>query len=208
MKTVLDRCGTDNTAAFASICFEQMLRKEQELEGEFCVFYHSYNAAAMIYEVQAEIARYAFGMGDDLAPLPRVIQKHFAGETIDSLRNSDGAKHQDRLPSFRKLAICASPTIFAFGSEAPPLNCFRHGYGGISAPLSQLTRDLLYEATGKDRDALHKCMHQLSLLAKKFGLIDLSAGGGPGPNRLGGQMLQIFIHRKEVNGLVYNSLPY
>lgn len=207
MKTVLDQCGTDNTAAFASICFEQMLQKEQALEGEFCVFYHSYNAAAMIYEVQAEIARYAFGVGDDFAPLPRVIQKHFAGKTIDMLRNSEGAKHQDCLPSFRKLAICASPTIFAFGSEAPPLNCFRHGYG-ISAPLSQLTRDLLYEATGKDKDALHKCMHELSRLAKKFGLIDPSAGGGPGPNRLGGQMLQIFIHRKEVNGLVYNSLPF
>eukprot|EP00930_Biecheleria_cincta_P072016 TRINITY_DN59460_c0_g1_i1.p1 TRINITY_DN59460_c0_g1~~TRINITY_DN59460_c0_g1_i1.p1 ORF type:complete len:311 (+),score=82.49 TRINITY_DN59460_c0_g1_i1:62-994(+) len=71
VKTVLDRCGTDNTAAFASICFEQMLRREQELEGEFCVFYHSYNSAALIYEVQAEIARYAFGMGDNFAPLPR-----------------------------------------------------------------------------------------------------------------------------------------
>jgi len=181
VKTVLDRCGTDNTAAFASICFEQMLRREQELEGKFCVFYHSYNSAALIYEIQAEIARYAFGKGDNFAPLPRIIQKHAEGETIDNLRNSEGAQHQGNLPSFRRFAICASPTIFAFGSEAPPLDCFRQGYG-IPAQLNQLIQDLLQNATGKN--VSHKCMEQLSRLAKRFGLVayENTAGAPPGPN--------------------------
>eukprot|EP00931_Biecheleriopsis_adriatica_P086193 TRINITY_DN60905_c0_g1_i1.p1 TRINITY_DN60905_c0_g1~~TRINITY_DN60905_c0_g1_i1.p1 ORF type:complete len:542 (-),score=112.58 TRINITY_DN60905_c0_g1_i1:68-1651(-) len=211
VQTVLKECGTDNTAAFASVCFEQMLRQEQELEKEFCVFYHSYNAAALIYEVQAEIARYAFGMEDKFAPLPRIFQQHFIGVTIDDLRNSEGAKHADSLPSFRKLAICASPTIFAFGSEAPPLRCFRHGYG-IPAPLRDLTRDLLCEVVGASKkrppESVHTCMGQLTRLATKFGLVAYDACGAAGPNRLGGQMLQIFIRREEVDHMVYNSLPF
>jgi len=206
-ETVLERVGTDNTAAFAAVCFEQMLQREQELEGEFCVFYHSYNAASLIYEVEAEIARYAFGLGDKFAPLPRVIQKHFTGVSIEDLRNSEGAKHADNLPCFRRLAICASPTLFAFESEAPPLDCFRHGYG-IPAPLSELTRDLLCEATGLAKDSLTEYLTELGKLAQKFGLIDCFTGNSRDPNRLGGQMLQIFIHCSEVDQMVYNSLPY
>jgi len=212
----LDRCGTDNIAAYASVCFEQMILQEQELESEFCVFYHSYNAAALIYEIQAEIARYAFDMDDKFPPLPRILQRHFTGVSIQDLQFSEGANHADCLPSFRKLAICASPTIFAFGSEAPPLDCFRHGYG-IPAPLHELTRDLLCTVAGVSKKrgraeavTVDKCVEQLSQLAKKFGLIGYGHASSQtdSPNRLGGQMLQIFIHRKEVDNMVYNSLPF
>lgn len=208
-ETVLEHVGTDNTAAFAAVCFEQMLQREQELEGEFCVFYHSYNSAGLIYEVEAEIARHAFGMDDKFAPLPRILQKDFTGVTIDDLRNSEGAKHQDCLPSYRKLAICASPTLFAFGSEAPPLDCFRHGYG-IPAPLRELTRDLLCQATSLPKEELEECVKSLSELAGAFGLIgyDVKTTNQGSRNRLGGQMLQIFVHRHEVDQMVYNSLPY
>lgn len=209
-KTVLQHVGTDNTAAFAAVCFEQMLQREQELENDFCVFYHSYNAAALIYEVESEIARYAFGKDDKFPPLPRIIQKHFNGVTIDDLRNSEGAKHQDCLPEFRQLAICASVTLFAFESEAPPLNCFRHGYG-ISAPLGQLTMDLLVEATGLSRESSKSTLKALLNLASQYGLVAYGYGSGgysSQPNRLGGQMLQIFIHRDEVDDMVYHSLPY
>merc|ERR1719181_2432181 len=146
-----------------------MIQREQELEGEFYVFYHSYNSAALIYEVESEIARYAFDKDEKFAPIPRIIQKHFTGVTIDDLRNSEGAKHADNLPSFRRLAICASPTLFAFGSEAPPLNCFRHGYG-IPAPLGQLTRDLLFDATGTPKEELNSCMRKFGELCRSFGL--------------------------------------
>jgi hypothetical protein len=173
------------------------------------VFYHSYNSAALIYEVEAEIARYAFGKDDKFSPLPRIVQKDFTGVSIDDLRNSEGAKHADNLPSFRKLAICASPTLFAFGSEAPPLDCFRHGYG-IPAPLGDLTCNLLIAATGKTSEDLQTCLKDLVDLAGKFGLMThgYCNASGNGPNRLGGQMLQIFVHRREVDDIVYNSLPY
>ena len=48
-------CRLPHQAAFASGCFESMLRREQELEGDWVVFYHSYNNAALMYEVQAEV---------------------------------------------------------------------------------------------------------------------------------------------------------
>merc|ERR1719380_251191 len=84
---IMKEVGDDNTAAFAAICFEQMLQREQELEGEFCVFYHAYNNASLMYEVQAEIARCAFGLDDSFAPLPRLFCSQFAGVSISSLRN-------------------------------------------------------------------------------------------------------------------------
>merc|ERR1719240_2148185 len=47
-------------------------------------------------------------------------------------------------------------------------------------------------------------------LARKFGLVGhgYDASSVEAPNRLGGQMLQMFIHRSEVDDTVYHSLPY
>jgi hypothetical protein len=55
-----------------------------------------------------------------------------------------------------------------------------------------------------------KCMQDMADLATKFGLMahEYCSTSEKRPNRLGGQMLQIFIHRSEVEHSVYNSLPY
>ena len=52
-ETILRNVGTDNTAAFAAVCFERMMQREQEMDDDFCVFYHHYNSASLLYEVQA-----------------------------------------------------------------------------------------------------------------------------------------------------------
>lgn len=144
--TILRHVGTDNTAAFAAVCFEKMMQREQEMDEGFCVFYHHYNGAALLYEVQAEIARYAFDLPDTFAPLPRVLLGHFANATLQHLQTSFASaslQGQDHDPWFRSLAISASPTLFAFGSEAPPLHCFREGYGCTDLSFRGLLTSLL-----------------------------------------------------------------
>merc|ERR1719198_1742548 len=188
-----------------------MLQREQELDGEFCVFYHFYNSAALIYEVTAEIARCAYGLPDKFAPLPRVQARHFEGSSLEGLKSSfKGMAGQDHNTEFRKLAISASPTLFSFGSEAPPLHCFRHGYGCGDVSFRGLLTGLLEESCSVNEELAGCVATELAQLASKFGLIGSIYGHG-GPNavsRLGGQMLQIFIRHDEVNKWVYHSRPY
>lgn len=209
-KIILQHVGTDNTAAFAAACFERMVQREQEMDDDFCVFYHHYNGAALLYEVQAEIARYAFDLPDTFAPLPRVLLGHFTNATLEKLKLSYAAiKGQDHDPWFRSLAISASPTLFAFGSEAPPLRCFRQGYGcGVSFRelITNLLKDVCWIQGAKAQDVVH----ELSMIGAQFGL---QVGGYshkacPALKSLGGHMLQIFISKKVVKNYVYHSRPF
>lgn len=210
---VLQAVGTDNTAAFASICFEQMLQREQELEGEYCVFYHSYNGAALLYEVQAEIARAAFGLRGNFSPLPRIQSGMFAGVTLDGLRKSFNAMSgQDHNPEFRAVAISASPSLFAFESEAPPLSCFRGGYGCSDLSFHKLLCKILEEACDARPAQAAQTADELAKLGGRYGLRCTGYTQGKAPaiceGRFGGHMLQIFVHRSKVQELVYHSKPY
>ena len=55
----------------AKRCFDLMLSRERELCGEWAVFYHLYSHVAVVYEVQAAIARVLFGFESEYATLPR-----------------------------------------------------------------------------------------------------------------------------------------
>lgn len=210
--TILRYVGDDNTAAFAAVCFERMIQREQEFDDRFCVFYHHYNGAALLYEVQTEIARYAFDLPDSFAPLPRVFLGHFKDCTLDRLKASFAAcKGQDHDPWFRSLAISASPTLYAFGSEAPPLSCFRRGYGCTDLSFRNLTISVLQEACSISSGRAAGVVHQLSQVAARFGLQTSgydSVQEKDAPQRLGGQMLQIFIAKDIVNQYVYRSKPF
>merc|ERR1740117_408858 len=148
-----------------------MIKREQEMDKEFCVFYHSYNGASLLYEVQAELARCAFGLPDDFAPLPRVMQKDFTGASIPGLKASfKDMIGQDHNPQYRKLAISATPTLFCFGSEAPPLHCFRGGYGCGDLSFRGLLVKLLQDACGCGDVEAGRMASKLAHLATKFGL--------------------------------------
>lgn len=206
---IMSAVGTDNTAAFAAACFENMLQREQELEGKFCVFYHSYNGAALLYEVQTEIARAAFDLPDNQAPLPRIQSGAFEGISLGDLRNSYGAG-QDHDPTFRALAISASPTLFSYGSEAPPLHCFRHGYGCTDLSFRGLLVKVLRDSCEVSEHYAGSLADQLAAVAHRFGIQGHNFGNrtATAPKRLGGHMLQIFIACSEVDKLVYHSLPF
>lgn len=209
---VIREVGSDNTAAFAAICFERMLQREQELEDNFCVFYHSYNDAALLYEVQAEIARCAYGLPDGFAPLPRVQSRHFLGSqaSVGALKKVGSLSGRDHNPQFRALAISASPTLFSFGSEAPPLQCFRSGYGCGDLSFRQLLVNTLSDACAVSGKRVGALADELAEAAARWGLRAHNYGNttSANPGRLGGHMLQIFIARSEVDNFVYHCEPF
>eukprot|EP00419_Tripos_fusus_P054588 CAMPEP_0172806666 /NCGR_PEP_ID=MMETSP1075-20121228/6499_1 /TAXON_ID=2916 /ORGANISM="Ceratium fusus, Strain PA161109" /LENGTH=346 /DNA_ID=CAMNT_0013645493 /DNA_START=194 /DNA_END=1234 /DNA_ORIENTATION=- len=205
--------GEDNIAAYAAVCFEQMLQREQQLEHEFCVFYHSFNGAALLYEVQAEIARCAFGLPDQFAPLPRIFASHFHGVHIDQLKScADSASRRDHDPAFRALGLSTSVTLFAFGSEAPPLHCFRHGYGLFDLSFRGLLVQVLFDALDVRKERAEQLADALDAVGNRFGLCPGGYGShsrdNTRPSRLGGQMLQMFVRRGEVDRLSYHSQPF
>jgi len=217
---VMQGVGQDNIAAYAAICFERMIEREQELEDKFCVFYHSYNGAALLYEVQAEVMRVAFDLPQNSAPIPRVKARDFHGATITKLKDAmASASNRDHDPAFRALGISVSVTLFAFGSEAPPLTCFRRGYGCSDLSFRDLLVSLLMDAANVTKSKAEETVTALADLANRYGLPHLPyrANGGASQKaaardaplpRLGGQMLQIFIAKSEVDKWAYHSQPY
>merc|ERR1719163_477993 len=57
--------------------FREMLARERALCGEWVAFYHSYNSPALVYEVQAAVARVLFNFGARHGVLPRLLKKPF-----------------------------------------------------------------------------------------------------------------------------------
>ena len=123
-----------------------MLAREQQHHGDFICFYHSYSFAALLYECQSEIARTVYGLPSDFAPLPRLLHEPYhTCPTMHDLKHTfqNGMSGQDHHPAFRAVAISASCSLNAFGSEAPPLNCFQHGYSCSDLSFRGLLDNLL-----------------------------------------------------------------
>merc|ERR1712032_63560 len=108
---------------------------------------------------------------------------------------------------------------FAGRSEAPPLQCFRHGYGCGDVSFRELLIGLLVQAGDIDKKTAGELADRFSKIASRYGLPQYSTcghairhcgrdGEEKAPVRLGGQMLQLFIHRDIVDALVYRSHPY
>jgi len=162
--------------------------------------------------VQAEIARCAYGLPDNFAPLPRIFVNNFLGKSISDLRSGVGTmRGADHHPAFRALAISASASLFAFGSEAPPLHCFRAGYGCGDLSFRALLVELISDAYGVDASCAGKTVSALTALAAEYGLHASQYDHGKhthGRRYLGGHMLQIFVPIAEADTLMYQSHPY
>jgi len=159
----------------------------------------------LIYEVHAEIARYIYGLPTGLAPIPRISK---AGDnvckTLADLKRLGG---QDGRPEFQALGLSVSCSLFASGSEAPPLNCFMQGYSAGACAWRTLLQNLV-ETLGGSVDTVDAVVDA----AKRNGLC-INGYAPPtarhhGKTELTGYMLQIFIHRSIVERYAYPSEPY
>jgi hypothetical protein len=211
--------GRDDHAPFEAYCFQSMLEREQEHHDDYVVFYHSYSAVALLYEVQAEIARALYSLPDDFAPLPRIHRGPFDQvPELSMLRDSFSAMSgQDHDPKFRALAISVSNSLFASGSEAPPLTTFRLGYSCMDLSFRGLLTSLLKTCGMHNKTQIENLTTQLAELAERYGLpsapfmpTQRGATGFMGlhPTARRGHMLQIFVHKDYADDICYRSAPY
>lgn len=198
--------------------------------GEWAVFYHSYNASALLYEVNACIYKLLFRMGSDgcaLAPLPRLFTEDFADvPDTTSLRRKFHSKLTsetgDHDPGYRAVAISAMCSLVAVGPEASTPVVFIGGYSHPDDPvdykniLSALLTRLVaaHLCPGKKKAAMKKLATRVGQLVDKIiklsedQCLDVSAfGGKPCPSNKSGHLLQIFIKRDCLDELAYSSLP-
>jgi len=205
-------------AHYAAHQFQAMLRREQDLHADYVCFYHSYSFAALLYELNAEIARTLFGLAVDFPPLPRLsrvaCKKCNSKGGLQRLRQLGGEDHD---PEFRGVGLSASCSLFAFSSEAPPLNCFQQGYSCMDLSFRGLLIATLTECFGETSTTavLENIAEMLIDVAQRHRLPTSGyryegddSAYGQGTCHLTGYMLQMFIHRSSIEDFAYPSEPY
>lgn len=173
------------------------------------MFHHSYSYAALLYEVQSALARGLYNLPDDFAPLPRLTMESFkVCRSMAAMRQSclDGGIDHD--PAFQAVGLSLSCSLFAFGSEAPPLQCFQSGYSACTVSFYKLLVQMFGgDARAKEiADLVVTIGRDHSL--PTYGYHRDGQGGGDRQQVLSGYMLQIFVHRSIVDEYAYPSEPY
>jgi len=188
-------------------CFDEMLENEKRFCGEWVVFYHSYSAAALLYEVQAAVAAVLFRFKSQFAALPRLLWKPFNDipNAKAMLKEFPTWPDRDHNPRFRAVGLCGTSSLLAHDSEAPPKSVFLMGYsvGSIGGILEKLLK-----ACGVPGSHVKKLAKRVIKLAEKHGLDCCGVGGKMCKSGRAGHMLQIFIRRELVDKYVYPSFPY
>eukprot|EP01065_Artemidia_motanka_P017684 TRINITY_DN2112_c0_g1_i1.p1 TRINITY_DN2112_c0_g1~~TRINITY_DN2112_c0_g1_i1.p1 ORF type:complete len:664 (+),score=206.11 TRINITY_DN2112_c0_g1_i1:60-1994(+) len=189
------------------MCFDEMLKMEEEFAGEWVVFYHSYSVAALLYEVQAAVASVLFRFKSQYATLPRLLWKPFGHIPTAKRMLEEFPKWKDRdhNPAFRAVGICGTSSILADDSEAPAKSVFLMGYS--VGPLSGLLEKLL-GSCGVPKASIKDIAKKTVSLAQEHGLDACAHGGKPCKSGRAGHFLQMFIRRELIDEYVYPSFPY
>ena len=188
-------------------CFDRMLDNEVRLCGEWAVFYHSYSAAALLYEVQAAVAAVLFRFRSAFAVLPRLLLSGFR-DLCDAARLQTAfkkMKERDHNLQYRKVGLCATSALLADDSEAPAKSVFLMGYS--VGPCGHVFTDLL-TACGVPKPKVAALAKAIVALSVEHGLDARGFGGKACKSGRSGHLLQIFMKREMVDRYVYPSHPY
>lgn len=184
--------------------FKSMLEKEEHLAEEWACFYHSYSHPALVYEVQAAIAKVLFGFNAEHGALPRLLKHPFQAlpDANAVLRAFPSWPDRDHNPAFKSVGICCSTSLVSSDPEATPTDVFSNGYCVSKVDIKSIVEKLL-QAVGVPKKLLQMIIQKIMKLAEMFGLPQVL-----GSRVLQGHLLQIFIHRSCVDRLAYASLPF
>mmetsp|Transcript_61820 Transcript_61820/g.75788 ORF Transcript_61820/g.75788 Transcript_61820/m.75788 type:complete len:556 (-) Transcript_61820:131-1798(-) len=189
-------------------CFDEMLKNEKEFCGEWVVFYHSYSSAALLYEVQAAVAKVLFRFKAEFAALPRLLCApfHHIPTAKRMLEEFPKWKDQDHNQAFKLVGLCGTSSLLADDSEAPAKSYFLSGYS--VGPLEGVLEKLL-ESCGVPLTQVKALAAKIIELAVKSGL---DCGGIPGGKKClsgrSGHLQQIFLRRELCDEYVYPSFPF
>lgn len=188
--------------AHAEQVFRDMLNREKIVAGEWAVFYHSYNSSALIYEVQAAVAKVLFRFGAKHGVLPRLLKKPFEKLSCaeDVLKAFPTWPDRDHNPAFKSVGICCSTSLVSQDPEATPSQVFLNGYGASTVTIAVV--ETLLRECGTPSRHVNGLAQKVMNLAKEYGLPQVLGSGQQG------HLLQILIHRSCVDHWAYASLPY
>lgn len=201
---------------FATHCFMTMLRREQDFNKDYFVFYHSYSFSHIVYELNSVLASLAYnGMSKNFPPLPRLLLKPFADmpEMSMLIERFKSMVEKDHNEKYRKLAICASTSLFATTSEAPPTTVFTQGYSCTDLNFRSLISACL-ESCKIPAARIGPMIDAILRVSAKYGLDVRHYGKGVQKQGMNfskagfGHMLQIFVRKDYVDEVAYSSLPY
>eukprot|EP00444_Apocalathium_aciculiferum_P032405 CAMPEP_0183493172 /NCGR_PEP_ID=MMETSP0370-20130417/183312_1 /TAXON_ID=268820 /ORGANISM="Peridinium aciculiferum, Strain PAER-2" /LENGTH=591 /DNA_ID=CAMNT_0025686513 /DNA_START=3 /DNA_END=1779 /DNA_ORIENTATION=- len=187
---------------------DEMLKNEKEFCGEWAVFYHSYSAAALLYEVQAAVGSVLFRFKAEFAGLPRILAHGFKHipTAARMLEEFPKWKDQDHNPAFKAVGLCATSSLLAPDSEAPATGVFLAGYsvGSLAGVLQKLLG-----AVGVPKAKIEQLAIDIIELSAKHGLDTCGIPGGKKcKSGRSGHMLQIFLRRELCDQFVYPAFPF
>jgi len=196
----------------AVACFETLFKREEELCGDWAVFYHSYSLPALIYEVHAAVANMLFGFDSSRSTLPRLLVKDFAqtpdaGSLIKRFNDEFITTKKDHCLEYRKAAISVMCSLVSLGPECSIPILFRFGYSEKDVPYQGVLDNLL-EACHVPKGKTKKVAKSIIALCDKYGLDVSQFGGKKRSNEQNGHMLQIFVRRRFLDDIAYASAPY
>lgn len=201
----------------ANAAVAAMLDNEQLLGGDYVVFYHSYSAPCIIYELQAVLAELLLNYPEDGPPVLRLLREPFREiPTLAALleaHKSMGLKDHDA--RFRAVAISSVVSWFTTLGEASMTQSFLTGYfAGSDMGDLGLIIDKLLETCGIP--GAKKLTGEMLKIGAEWGLdmrwYKARAGFAPavavGGYNCAGHVMQIFVHRSVVDSVAYACLPY
>jgi len=182
--------------------FHRMLAREKELAGDWGVLYHSYNSPALIYEVQAAIAKILFHFSAKHGALPRLLKEPFKDipDAPAMLKAFPTWPDRDHNPAFKQVGLCCSTSLVSLDPEATPTHVFLTGYAASTVSIAVLEKLLSDCGAGLGKRGwtmVRQLAQGIVNLASKHELSSTS-----------GHMLQIFIRRALIDKWAYASLPY
>jgi hypothetical protein len=190
-----------------SRCFDKMLENEARMCGEWAVFYHSYSAAALLYEVQAAVAAVLFRFKSSFAVMPRLLLKGFNDipDAATLLTEFKKMKDRDHNPRYRAVGVCGTSALLADDSEAPAKSVFLMGYS--VGPLTGVLENLLVSC-GFPKSKVNGLAKEIVKLSQEHGLDSRGYGGKGCKSGRSGHLLQIFMKRELVDRYVYPAFPF
>jgi hypothetical protein len=186
--------------------FGEMIARERRLSKDWVVMYHSYTSSALVYEVQAAIAKVLFGFGAQYGSLPRLLKAPFAKlpDARAVIKAFPSWPERDCCAAFKDVGICCSTSLVSPDPEATPTAVFLNGYAASTVGivvLEKLLQDCGLHAFF-DPWVIPKLAEEIMRLAAKYGLPQATGRG------LQGHLLQIFVRRDQVDKWAYASHPY
>lgn len=181
--------------------------RERSLAGDWAVFYHSYNSPALVYEVQAAVAKVLFRFNSAYGSLPRLLKKPF-----ESLPDAPAVlkafpsfgRLRDGSERFKRVGICCTTSLVSIDDEATPTECFLEGYAASEVGIEVVEK--LLSDCGAGLSGKH-CVSKLAQAVMKLAF-EYRLPQATGASETPGHLLQIFIRRSLVEKWTYASYPY